>query len=62
MIEAAKNYAMKCKKNNTEERYIKSGKTFLSDTTPFLDYVNKQQNENDKSTDGSINPFSDYLE
>lgn len=39
---AAKNYSAECKRNRTEQKYIKHGKTFLSDATPFLDYLPKQ--------------------
>lgn len=62
MLEAAKNYASECKKYNTEEKFIKHGKTFLSDSTPFLDYIKKPQQESSKVADDNINPFSEYLD
>lgn len=41
MLEAAKNYADQCKRDRTEDKYIKHGKTFLGESTPFLDYLPK---------------------
>lgn len=39
--EAAKAYAEDCKRRKTEKEYIKHAKTFLSDSTPFVDYIPK---------------------
>lgn len=39
LIQAAKNYADECHKNTTEQKYIKLASTFLSDATPFIDYL-----------------------
>lgn len=39
LLTACKNYAEECKKNGTEERYIKHGSTFLSVNEPFRDYL-----------------------
>ncbi len=41
LLEAAKNYANQCKRDRTEDKYIKHGKTFLGESTPFLDYLPK---------------------
>ena len=41
LLEAAKNYADQCKRDRTEDKYIKHGKTFLGESTPFLDYLPK---------------------
>ena len=49
LIEAAKKYADECARNHTEERYIKHPSTFLSDSTPFVDYLEK----NDRGGDGT---------
>jgi len=43
LLEAATNYARKCASEHTEEKYIKHGKTFLSETTPFMDYISSRQ-------------------
>lgn len=37
--EAAQNYAEQCEIEHTEKQYIKYGKSFLSDSTPFTDYL-----------------------
>lgn len=63
--EAAVNYAKQCIKNKTEKQYIKHPKTFLSDTTPFLDFLPKGILENDIDSqatvqDGSVNPFNEW--
>ena len=39
LMTATKAYAEECKKNHTEERYIKQGKTFFGVNTPFIDYL-----------------------
>lgn len=43
LLTAAKNYAAECRRYGTEERYIKLGKTFLSEKTPFDDYLPKEK-------------------
>jgi len=40
LLAAAANYAEQCRQDNTEPKYIKHPKTFLSDAMPFLDYLN----------------------
>lgn len=57
LMEAAENYRKKCDSERTEEKYIKHAKTFLSDTTPFVDYLNKGKTQEPKATDDGINPF-----
>ena len=54
---AAKNYAYICKKNKTEQKYIKHGKTFLSDTTPFIDYLPKKKEVETHEVNTGANPF-----
>lgn len=39
LITAARKYAYECEKDHTEMKYIKHGKTFLSDKMPFTDYL-----------------------
>lgn len=58
LLQAAKNYAEQCKRDRTEERYIKHGKTFLGESTPFLDYLpkNAPQARNEVESDDE-NPF-----
>ena len=61
LLEAAKNYAIQCKKLRTEPQYIKHPKTFLSDSTPFTDYLPNKQLPlvPHEEPDGS-NPFVEY--
>ncbi len=40
LLTAATNYANQCKKENTETKFIKHPKTFLSDAMPFTDFLN----------------------
>ena len=42
---AVKRYTDECKKNHTEERYIKLGATFLGPNTPFVDYLGGMKDE-----------------
>ncbi len=42
LCEAARNYASRCRRDRTEDKYIKHGKTFLGEATPFLDYLPKE--------------------
>lgn len=44
LLSASTNYAKAVLKDRTEERYIKHAKTFLSENTPFTDYLTKQVN------------------
>lgn len=60
LLEAAKNYAKECRAKKTESQYIKHGKTFLSDSTPFTDYLPKQPEQMEvqkQEPSGSGNPF-----
>lgn len=42
LITAVKRYADECKKNKTEEKYIKLAATFLGSNTPFVDYLGRE--------------------
>ena len=58
LYEAVKNYAAQCKKQRTETMYIKHGKTFLGESTPFLDYLPKDKPvQNEAEYDDNENPF-----
>lgn len=43
LLEAAMAYANRCSIDRTEEKYIKHGKTFLSENTPFADFLKKKE-------------------
>lgn len=45
LLGAAIKYANSCTSKKTEKEYIKHGKTFLSDSTPFADYLDKKIDE-----------------
>ena len=58
LFEATKAYAEKCRKEHTEERYIKHGKTFFGESTPFLDYVSKKDaGGGNEEISASDNPY-----
>lgn len=58
LCEAAKNYATQCKRDKTEDKYIKHGKTFLGESTPFLDYLPKAGTvQKEAEYDDNNNPF-----
>lgn len=60
LLTAATEYAKECKERKTEERYIKLGSTFLSASTPFVDYLKK---EGDKSeAEEPRRPAADFYE
>lgn len=47
MLTAAIEYANECRERKTEERYIKLGATFLSASTPFVDYLNEKRDKDE---------------
>lgn len=47
LMQAVNNYAAECKKNKTEQKYIKHGSTFFGSSTPFVDYLDKNYNGGD---------------
>ncbi|MBE7047722.1 MAG: hypothetical protein E7396_10005 [Ruminococcaceae bacterium] len=51
LLTACKNYAEECRKNKTEEKYIKHGATFLSVNEPFLDYLKGENNGSGNTSD-----------
>lgn len=58
LCESAKNYATQCKRDKTEDKYIKHGKTFLGESTPFLDYLPKAGTvQKEAEYDDNKNPF-----
>lgn len=55
LIQAAENYSLEIRRNHTEPQFIKHPKTFLSDATPFTDYI---RDDEPKEIDG--NPFAQF--
>ena len=63
LLEAAKAYAIQCRKMKTEKEFIKHPKTFLSDSLPFLDYLPKKEPEPPAPPSGNQsmqNPFGNW--
>lgn len=61
LLEAARHYADRVVRERTEQKYIKHAKTFLSDSTPFIDDLPKKQEV--KSAAGTCdddNPYADW--
>lgn len=61
LLIAAKNYAIQVRRQKTDKQYIKHPKTFLSDTTPFVDYIPKKP-ETPKYDETPVgeNPFKNW--
>lgn len=58
LCEAAENYKKKLVRERTESKYIKHAKTFLSENTPFEDFLNKRENNRvEESQEDEGNPF-----
>ena len=57
LLLAASNYAAQCRKQRTEQQYIKHAKSFLSDNTPFTDYLPRTSSP--PPVDENGNPFLD---
>ena len=57
MIAAAKAYAMRCRREHTEKKYIKCAKTFIGPNEPFAEYIPK---EPEKPAEQGGNPFAEY--
>ena len=57
LLQAAKNYTAQCRRDRTEEKYIKHGKTFLGEATPFLDYLPKNVPQASMEVGDEENPF-----
>jgi len=63
LLEAAKNYASKVVRERTDKQYIKHAKTFLSDSTPFTDYLPQESsNESEPAGEQKSNPFAQWKE
>lgn len=58
LLTAVRNYAEECKRNRTEDKYIKHAKTFFSESTPFTDYLGKKESEpGTRKASSNENPF-----
>lgn len=57
LLTAAKKYKAQIVANRTEQKYIKLCKTFLSDTTPFADYLTKIERQGASNEE---NPYAEW--
>ena len=60
LLTAAKKYKAQIVANRTDQKYIKLCKTFLSDTTPFADYLTKTERQGVSSN--TENPYAEWKE
>lgn len=60
LMTAVKRYAEECKKNNTEQRYIKQGATFLGANTPFVDYLGDDYKPENLGAKRKATKFSNF--
>ena len=60
LLTAAKKYRAQIITNRTDQRYIKLCKTFLSDTTPFADYLTKTERQG--VSNDAENPYAEWKE
>ena len=61
LLEAAKNYAGRVARERTEQKYIKHAKTFLSENTPFTDFLPKDRGIGQKaSADDGDDPYAEW--
>ena len=58
LLTAAKKYRAQIITNKTDQRYIKLCKTFLSDTTPFTDYLTRIERQGTKKD--TENPYEEW--
>ena len=60
LLTAAKKYKAQIVANRTDQKYIKLCKTFLSDTTPFADYLTKTERQG--ASNDAENPYAEWKE
>ena len=60
LLTAAKKYRAQIVANRTDQKYIKLCKTFLSDTTPFADYLTKTERQG--ISNDTENPYAEWKE
>ena len=58
LLTAAKKYKAQIIANRTDQKYIKLCKTFLSDTTPFADYLTKIERQG--VSNDAENPYAEW--
>lgn len=59
LLQSAKKYRSQVVNERTEEKYIKHAKTFLSENTPFADYLTKTERQASKPAEEE-NPYASW--
>lgn len=59
LLQSAKKYRSQIVNERTEEKYIKHAKTFLSENTPFADYLTKTERQASKPVEEE-NPYASW--
>ena len=59
LLQSAKKYRSQVVNERTEEKYIKHAKTFLSENTPFADYLTKTERQASKPVEEE-NPYASW--
>lgn len=59
LLQSAKKYRTQIVNERTEEKYIKHAKTFLSENTPFADYLTKTERQVSKPVEEE-NPYASW--
>lgn len=59
LLQSAKKYRAQVVNERTEEKYIKHAKTFLSENTPFADYLTKTERQATKPVEEE-NPYASW--
>ena len=54
LFTAVKRYADECRKNKTEDKYIKHASTFLGANTPFMDFLKREEDSVNEHSDSSL--------
>ena len=60
LLEAAKNYAGRVARERTEQKYIKHAKTFLSENTPFTDFLPNEKDTEKILSEDCDNPYAEW--
>lgn len=61
LMEAAKNYASRVSRERTEQKYIKHAKTFLSENTPFADFLPKESDVRKQASESECDePYGEW--
>lgn len=60
LFEAAKAYADQTRRDKTEQKYIKQGKTFLGPSTPFADFLKDPAGGKSNGEKSDRDPYSEW--